>query len=157
MIVGGSASSLTGAPLATAELYNPNSETFSAIGNTNTAHASHTATLLADGKVVVAGGSNLPPNTRNSITVVAELYDPATNTFAHTGAMQAPREFHQAVRLANGEVLVAGGDDGVNVLSSTEVYDPTIGTFATDARWKCPTITLPLRYSTMATSWWQVD
>jgi hypothetical protein len=83
-------------------------------------------------KCLVAGGSNLPPNTRNSITVVAELYDPATNTFAPTGAMQAPREFHQAVRVANGEVLVAGGDDGVNVLSSTEVYDPTTGTFATD-------------------------
>jgi alpha-tubulin suppressor-like RCC1 family protein len=55
LIVGGSASSVTGAPLATAELYNPNSETFSAIHNTNTAHASHTATLLADGKVFSRG------------------------------------------------------------------------------------------------------
>jgi Kelch motif/Galactose oxidase, central domain len=133
LIVGGSASSVTGAPLATAELYNSSSETFSAIGNMNTAHASHTATLLADGKVLVAGGSNQPPNARNNVTVIAELYDPATNTFAPTGAMQAPREFHQAVRLANGEVLVAGGDDSLNVLASTEVYDPTTGTFATDA------------------------
>ena len=47
--------------------------------------------------------------------------------------MQAPREFHQATRLANGEVLIAGGDDSLNVWASTEVYDPTSGTFGIDA------------------------
>jgi membrane peptidoglycan carboxypeptidase len=133
LIVGGSSSSVTGAPLPTAELYNPNSETFSAVDNMNTAHANHTATLLADGKVLIAGGSNQPPNARNSVTTIAELYDPATHTFALTGAMQAPREFHQAIRLSNGEVLVAGGDDSLNVSRSTEVYDPATGAFGTDA------------------------
>jgi hypothetical protein len=133
LIAGGSASSVTGVPLATAELYSPISETFSAIGNMNTAHANHTATLLAHGKVLVAGGSNQPSDAKNSVTAVAELYDPATHTFTLTGAMQAPREFHQAVRLANGEVLVAGGDNSLNVLASTEVYDPSTGTFGTDA------------------------
>jgi hypothetical protein len=133
LIAGGSASSVTGVPLATAELYNPINETFSAIGNMNTAHANHTATLLADGKVLVAGGSNQPSAARNSVTAVAELYDPATHTFTLTSAMQAAREFHQAVRLANGEVLVAGGDNSLNVLASTEVYDPSTGIFETDA------------------------
>jgi Galactose oxidase, central domain/Kelch motif len=138
LIAGGSASSVTGFPLATAELYNPGSGTFSPVGSMNTAHANHTATLLADGKVLIAGGSNLPPTARNSVTAVAELYDSTSRTFAFTGAMQAPREFQQATLLANGEVLVAGGDDSLNVLASTEVYDPTTGIFSTDATMAMP-------------------
>jgi hypothetical protein len=138
LIAGGSASSVTGVPLATAELYNPASGTFSAIGRMNTAHANHTATLLADGRVLIAGGSNQPPTAKNSVTAVAETYDPSNRTFARTGAMQAPREFHQATRLSNGEVMVAGGDDSLNVLASTEVYDPTSGTFRTDATMAVP-------------------
>jgi len=138
LIVGGSASSVTGAPLATAELFNPGSETFSAIGSMSTAHANHTATLLADGKVLIAGGSNRPPAAKNSVTAIAEIYDPSTRTFALTGAMQAPREFQQATRLSNGEVIVAGGDNSLNVLASTEVYDPTSGTFGIDATMAVP-------------------
>lgn len=138
LIAGGSASSVSGAPLATAELYNPDSGTFSEIGHMNTAHANHTATLLADGKVLVAGGSSQPETARNSVTAVAEIYDPATRAFAPTGGMQLPREFHQAIRLSNGEVLIAGGDDSLNVLGSTEIYDPTSGTFRTDAVMEVP-------------------
>lgn len=138
LIVGGIASSVTGAPLATAELYNSASGTFSALGSMNTAHANHTATLLADGKVLIAGGSNQPPITRNSVTAVAELYDPSSRTFAVTGTMQAPREFQQATRLSNGEVLMAGGDDSLSILASTEVYEPTSGTFRTDATMAVP-------------------
>ena len=52
--------------------------------------------------------------------------------------MQAPREFHQATRLSNGEVMVAGGDDSLNVLASTELCDPTSGTFGTDATMAVP-------------------
>jgi len=104
----------------------------------STAHANHTATLLADGKVLIAGGSNRPPAAKNSVTAIAEIYDPSTRTFALTGAMQAPREFQQATRLSNGEVIVAGGDNSLNVLASTEVYDPTSGTFGIDATMAVP-------------------
>jgi len=64
----------------------------------NSAHASHTATLLADGKVLIAGGAGEPPTVSNSVTAVAEIYDPSSGTFAITGAMRTPREFHQATR-----------------------------------------------------------
>jgi hypothetical protein len=93
---------------------------------------------LADGHVLIAGGSNRPNTARNSVTSIAEIYDPATRAFALTGPMQTPREFHQAVLLNNGEVLVAGGDDTLHVLASTELYDPTSGTFATG-----PTMSVP--------------
>ena len=84
LIVGGSASNVTGMPLATVELYNPAGETFSAVGNMNTAHANHSAILLADGEVLIAGGSNcrLPPPTvsrrlpNSSIPQVASLHSP---------------------------------------------------------------------------------
>jgi hypothetical protein len=138
LIAGGSASGVTGNPLASAELYDPVSKTFSSINDMNTAHADHTATLLADGHVLIAGGSNRPNTARNSVTSIAEIYDPATRAFALTGPMQTPREFHQAVLLNNGEVLVAGGDDTLHVLASTELYDPTSGTFATG-----PTMSVP--------------
>jgi hypothetical protein len=138
LIAGGSASAVTGNPLASAELYDPVSNSFSSINAMNTAHADHTATLLADGHVLIAGGSHRPNTVRNSVTSIAEIYDPATRAFALTGPMQAPREFHQAILLNNGEVVVAGGDDTLHVLASTELYDPTSGSFATG-----PVMSLP--------------
>jgi len=138
LIAGGSASAVTGNPLASAELYDPASKTFNSINAMNTAHADHTATLLADGHVLIAGGSNRPNTARNSVTSIAEIYDPATRAFALTGPMQAPRGFHQAVLLNNGEALVAGGDDTLHVLASTELYDPTSGTFATGPMMSVP-------------------
>jgi hypothetical protein len=138
LIAGGSASGVTGNPLASAELYDPVSKTFSSINAMNTAHADHTATLLADGHVLIAGGSDRRNTARNSVTSIAEIYDPATRAFALTGPTQAPREFHQAVLLNNGEVLVAGGDDTLHVLASTEWYDLTSGTFATGPMMSVP-------------------
>jgi hypothetical protein len=73
----------------------------------------HTATLLADGRVLVAGGW-LNSNT-------AEVYDPSANSWTLTGNMSASREMHSATLLSNGKVLVVGGnyDRG-----SSEIYDP---------------------------------
>jgi len=138
LIAGGSSSSVTDVPLATAELYDPTRATFTAVAKMNSAHASHTATLLADGKVLIAGGAGQPPIVSNSITAVAEIYDPSSGTFAITGAMRTPREFHQATRLSNGQVIVTGGDDSFKVLANTEIYDPTSGTFAADGSMAVP-------------------
>ncbi len=82
----------------------------------------HTATLLASGKVLIAGGDGLAN---------AELFDPQTTTFAATGSMTTPRIAHTATLLATGKVLVVGGDNGGGTLSaSADTYDPNSGTFS---------------------------
>jgi hypothetical protein len=91
-----------------------------------------TATLLADGRVLVAGGSGVDqPDT------TAELYDPRTGTFTETGPMSEPRSGHTATLLADGRVLFAGGYTGTDqsglttyLATNGDVYDPVTGMFA---------------------------
>src|ERR1039457_2796564 len=85
------------------------------------APAGHTATLLQNGQVLLAGGM---PSGSNS----AQLYDPTTDSFSLTGSMASGREFFTATLLPNGKVLVAGGWNGTE-LASCELYDPNDGTF----------------------------
>ncbi len=96
-------------------------------GNLNTARREHTATLLPDGKVLVAGGLN-----GGSSLTSAELYDPASGSWTATGNLHHARFAHTATKLPNGKILVAGGLDGFpggSVLSSAELYDPASGTW----------------------------
>jgi len=91
-------------------------------------HQWHTASLLADGKVLVAGGML---DNAGTATATAELFDPANQMFtATTGSMTAAREFHTATVLSNGTVLLTGGDGGAGPLASAELYDPTAETFS---------------------------
>lgn len=115
-------------PLASAELYNPATGTFSAAGTMTTTRVFPTATLLPNGQVLIAGGTSngYSTNPLNS----AELYNPATGIFSATGSMIAARANHLATLLANGEVLVATGYDGSNFLVSAELYNPATGTFS---------------------------
>jgi Kelch motif len=92
-------------------------------GSMSTGRFGHTATLLGNGKVLVAGGY---PGAKSS----AELYDPATNTWTLTGSMNTPRYKHTATLLDNGTVLVTGGYSGSAYLSSAELYDPTTSSWA---------------------------
>lgn len=95
----------------------------------NVARLSHTATLLQNGKVLVAGGSDDTQTTLAS----AELYDPSTNMWSITGSMATTRFGHTATLLPNGKVLVVGGSSGVTgpgPLVSAELYDPTTGLWA---------------------------
>lgn len=79
---------------------------------------SHTATLLPNGKVLVASGAT------------SELYDPATNTWSATGNLNTARGSHKAVLLPNGKVLVFGGlGASSNPLKSAELYNPATGTW----------------------------
>jgi len=136
LIVGGCCSSgpsgLT--YFSSAELYNPATGAFTYTGNLNIARAEHTATLLANGMVLIAGGvgnNNEPAN--------AELYDPTTGTFTLTGSLVTPRDSHTATLLDNGTVLIAAGEDvNFNVLMSAEVYDPTAGTFTATGNLNVP-------------------
>lgn len=102
--------------------------TFTAVGNMTTARAAHTATLLPNGKVLIAGGSGDGFQALAS----AELYDPSTRTFAPTGSMITPRYGHSATLLADGRVLIAGGTQNINAgafVFTAEIYDPSTGAF----------------------------
>jgi hypothetical protein len=117
--------------LASAELYDPVTDTFSLTGSLANARGSHTATLLADGHVLIAGGGPASwLNASSSYLASAELYDPGTGTFSSTGSMTTPRDGHTATALLDGRVLMAGGNDlGDHGIASAELYDPETGTF----------------------------
>jgi hypothetical protein len=107
-----------------AVLYDPAASAFSATGSMAYGRAGHSATLLPDGKILIAGGvvSEDPNTGAEEITFTAELYDPATGLFNRTGSMVSARTFHTATLLSNGMVLVAGSCDQC-FLSSAELYN----------------------------------
>lgn len=90
----------------------------------------HSATLLPDGKVLIAGGMRRNQDFYRS----SELYDPATGKFEHAGDMSMARVGQAAVLLPSGKVLIAGGWIGHGCTDSAELYDPTTGRFSTIAK-----------------------
>ncbi len=120
LIAGGYA----GAVEAGAEIYDPKSGTFSETGGMSVARCKHTAGLLTDGRVLIAGGSDSRGWKGNLSST--EIYDPRTGKFSaaaplNDGRFKLPDE---AVRLASGNLLVAGGS------KQAEIFDPATGTFA---------------------------
>lgn len=104
---------------------------FSATGSPVGGRTGHTATLLTDGRVLIAGGSDL-----SAAVQTAELYSPTPATFQSTGAMVSQRQKHTATLLADGKVLLVGGivtANAATTLATAEVYDPTTGTFTATA------------------------
>lgn len=98
---------------------------WSTTGALVSARSRHTASALASGKVLLAGGF-YASGASNS----AELYDPASGTFSPAGSMSNARGSHTASVLTSGKVLLAGGSGNVGLLASAELYDPASGTFS---------------------------
>jgi hypothetical protein len=145
LITGGELTTNAIHPVSTVELYDPATGTFSPTGNDitrfydpeidkfyyrgrmGTVRTKHTATLLANGQVLIVGGSNADAKSLAS----AELYNPLDGKFTPTGSMVYPRREHRATRLADGCVLVTGGvDSSDRILSIAEIYDPASGKFS---------------------------
>ncbi len=135
--VSGPSTSINFPAIATAELYDPATGLFTSTGSMATARAQHTATLLPNGKVLVAGGFTEPIEPLGaSATATAEIYDPATGSFTPTGSIGAARGNHTATLLSelpNGKVLLAGGAtilfQDPAPLAIAELYDPATGLF----------------------------
>jgi len=134
VLVAGGWATLAGWPVwASAELYDSSTGTFSATGGMTTPRTGHTATLLPDGRVLIAGGG-ATVNMDGSAQASAELYDPSAGSFAATGSMADGRSGHTATLLNTGQVLITGGSNyavgGIpNYLAAAELYDPLTGHF----------------------------
>jgi hypothetical protein len=106
------------------EIYDPVTSTWAGAGGLFPTPAEHTATLLPNGTVLVAGG-------RDDVTgfalANAQIYDPVANSWTATGSMTTARADHTATLLPNGTVLVAGGIGSEP--ASAEIYDPSAGTW----------------------------
>jgi N-acetylneuraminic acid mutarotase len=135
---------------ASAEIYDPGTGTWTLAATMAEPRAGHTATLLPDGRVLVAGGSTA--NDSLHATASVERYDPGTGSWLATGSMNVARVYAAATLLPDGSVLVAGGFSGGSNIEPTGavapagLFDPTSGAWTvtnrmTEAR-TYPTATL---------------
>lgn len=117
----------------TAELYNPVNGRFTFTGRLTVLRLAHSATLLSNGMVLVAGGAD----GLNHAVPFDELYNPATGRFTVTGSLNAARLFHTATTLDSGRVLLAGGNNSVAALATAERFT-SLDKFALTASMSTP-------------------
>jgi hypothetical protein len=114
-------------PLATAEIFTPSTNSWTSTTAMAVTRVNPSQTTLLSGKVLVAGGANALYTTTAGFTVYpsAELFDPAASSWTTISPMSVARRNHVATLLADGSVLVTGGDDGAatpNALASVERF-----------------------------------
>ncbi|MFH1221014.1 MAG: FlgD immunoglobulin-like domain containing protein, partial [Candidatus Eisenbacteria bacterium] len=121
--------------IACCEVYDPATGAFDQVGDLNFPRTGHTATLLNDGRVLITGGVPGAGDYAGMAYASGEIYDPTRGVFALLASeMSARRYGHSALRLANGTVLVAGGQEssfsGADYSSSADIFKPATGTFS---------------------------
>jgi len=115
-----------------AEIYDPVTGTFTPTGSMTTPRMQHTATRLADGRVLITGGGTTYGV--YNLLKTAEIYDPATGTFTSVGSTAVARGYEQATLISDGRVIITGqaeppllpGDEEF----ATEIFDPATGKFS---------------------------
>ena len=134
--------------LASAEIYDPVTNSFSSVGGMSNRRVNHTATLLPSGMALIVGGAPVSvgfPGATGDAT--AELYDPVAHTFSLAGAMATPRFGHTATLLPTGSVLIAGGSasgetapvfNGRDPTDSVEIFDFRTKLWSTAATMNSP-------------------
>ena len=133
LVAGGSGAGTNLNALATAEIYDPATGRWSRAANLSVARGGHSATSLANGKVLVAGGGS-GTFTAPTLHASAELYDPATGVWMTTGSVTIARGFHRAVALPARRLHLTGGDDfGSTVFPSSDLYDAASGAWSITA------------------------
>ena len=113
------------AAVATAQ----SSGTFSRTGDMTASRSRHSATLLPNGQVLIAGGASSSSLSETTTLASAEVYDPSSGAFRAVGAMTTARRVHTATLLPDGRVLIVGGYRERDALASAELFDPVTGTF----------------------------
>ncbi len=118
--------------LASTEIFDSGRNRWTPAAPMMVARARHTATLLANGSVLVVGGySSSTPGKLGGFATRAEVYDPRANRWSETGGMgTGGRQGHSATRLIDGRVLVAGGEGTLGGNPSAEIYDPASNSWA---------------------------
>ena len=118
--------------VAATQLFTPSAKSWAAGPPMGTARSSHTATRLADGRVLVAGGT---VGAGKALTATTEIYNPQKNTWMPGGPMTTSRSGHVATLLADGRVLVTGGQvqAGAVFTASAEIYDPAMNAWTAAA------------------------
>jgi len=118
---------------ASAEIFDPETNTFTLTGSMNVARNMFFAVLLDDGRVLIAGGGDNSGSAGSMAFDTAEIYDPATGTFKLLESkMSVPRQYHNIVKLLDGTVLLVGGSRGPGLKNgNTKVdrFDPVTETF----------------------------
>src|SRR5689334_22885603 len=128
LVAGGTTSG--GAVSNAAEIYDPASNSWSAVaGGMTAARSGHTASRLQDGTVLIAGGQGAA-GALNSLEIFAPVPAPGAFTAVTSAMLSSPRQEHAAAVLADGRVLIAGGSDGSTSLNSTDIFDPATGSIA---------------------------
>lgn len=120
LYAGGSSAYLSSGALASAELYDPVTGTFSLTSNgLSVARQSYGISTLNDGRVLIAGGNTSGTSLNGTGVTAADLYDPASNSFTAAAPMNQGRSLHAQVTLRDGRVVVVGG-----ARNTAEIYDP---------------------------------
>jgi hypothetical protein len=133
VVGGGSDASSAFKSTNTAEIFDPATGNWTPTASMASSRALHTATLLADGEVLVAGGASTYHGSKGTVRATAEIYDPKTASWRAAAPLSVARYHHTAVLLSDGRVLIAGGwsftTNSDPSLATAEIYDPAADTW----------------------------